>query len=175
MKLEPRKISGREKDEASIKHLEQLRFRLYDYDVSNARRTAFNLSWMQEDGLDVLKEALFGTAGRSTKSAAAYGLRRMHGRMKKPARELLTQGLESQNRDTIEVCKNAIWLAEGGKPKKFTDRRRSRERKFGPREGIRRGIAINEIRRRPRVTHRTPESRHIIQGEDYSRRAPRRR
>jgi len=175
MKLEPRKISGREKDEAAIKLLEQLRLRLYADDVSNARRAAFNLSWMQEDGLDMLKEALFGTATRRTKSAAAYGLRRMLGRMKKPAREVLVQGLESQNRDTMEVCKNAIWLAEGGKPRKYAARGRTRERRFVPGESARRGIAINEIRRRPRVTHTTPESRHIIPGQDYSRRAPRRR
>ena len=175
MKLEPRKITGREKDEAAIKLLEQLRLMLYSDDVSNARRAAFNLSWMQEDGLEMLKEALFGTAARRTKSAAAYGLRRMHGRMKKPAREVLVQGLESQNSDTIEVCKNAISLAEGGKPKKYAGRRRGGERKFRPREGLRRGIAINEIRRRLPVTHRMPDRRHVIPGEDYSHRAPRRR
>jgi len=56
MRLEKRKPSGREKDEASIKLLAQLREKLYSEHVGTARRAAFNLSWMQEDGLEILKE-----------------------------------------------------------------------------------------------------------------------
>ena len=81
MKLERRKPSGREKNEASIKLLEQLRERLHSDETSSARRAAFNLSWMQEDGLDILKEALFSNSPKKTKTAVAYGLRCMHGRM----------------------------------------------------------------------------------------------
>jgi hypothetical protein len=44
---------------------------------------------MQEDGFEILKEALFGGASRTAKGAAAYGLRKMRGRMRKQAFELL--------------------------------------------------------------------------------------
>ena len=75
MRLEKRKPSGREKDEASLQLLEKLREQLYGSNLTIIRQSAFNLSWMQEDGFDILKEALFGTARRATKGAAAYGLR----------------------------------------------------------------------------------------------------
>jgi hypothetical protein len=58
VKLEKRKPSGREKDQASIELLELLREKLFSNDISIARRAAFNLPWMQEDGLEILKEAL---------------------------------------------------------------------------------------------------------------------
>ena len=110
MKLDRRKPSGREKDERSVKVLEQLRERLHSKQVPTARRAAFNLSWMQEDGLDILKEALFSGAARRTKAAATYGLRKMQGRMKKMALDLLQQGLEKPDRNTQEVCRHAIAL-----------------------------------------------------------------
>jgi len=108
MNLERRRPSGREKDEASIKLLAQLREKLYSEHLGSARRAAFNLSWMQEDGLDILKEALFSRAARRTKSAAAYGLRKMRGRMEKAALEVLSQGLKYPDRTTVAVCQNAL-------------------------------------------------------------------
>lgn len=110
MKLERRKPSGREKDEASIELLERLREKLYSDDISTARRAAFNLSWMQEDGLDILKEALFGAPSRRTKTAAAYGLRCMRGRMKKMAMDALEQGSKRRNIDVRNVCSHALLL-----------------------------------------------------------------
>jgi len=108
MNLKKREISGREKDETSIKLLARLREKLHSDNSSIARRSAFNLSWMQEDGLDILKEALFGRATRRAKSAAAYGLRNMHGRMKKAALEVFKQGLEHTSNDTRVVCQKAL-------------------------------------------------------------------
>ena len=87
MEMEKKELSGREKDEASIKLLKRLREQLYSTDASNRRRAAYKLSWMQEDGLDILKATLFGNCPVPSKNAAAYGLRKMRGRMKKMALE----------------------------------------------------------------------------------------
>ena len=108
--MEKRKLSGREKDEASIRLLKKLREQLYSSDASNRRRAAYKLSWMQEDGLDILKDALFVNCPVPTKNAAAYGLRKMRGRMKKVALELLEQGLKDLNNSTREICRNALQL-----------------------------------------------------------------
>lgn len=108
MKLKKRQISGREKDEDSIRLLARLREKLYSENPSVARRAAFNLSWMQEDGLDILKETLFSGATRKAKSAAAYGLRRMHGRMQKAALKVFNEGIEYTNNDTRKVCQTAL-------------------------------------------------------------------
>ena len=110
MKLGKRKPSGRETDQAAIEHLEMLRDELYSEDISIARRAAFNLSWMQEDGLDILKEALFGNFPRTAKVAAAYGLRRMQGRMKKMALEVFEQGLKHRDIKTRNVSEKALLL-----------------------------------------------------------------
>jgi hypothetical protein len=110
MKLEKRKLSGREKDEASINLLGQLREKLYCDNISVARCAAFNLSWMQEDGFDILKEALFGDSLKTTKTAAAYGLRSMHGRMKKMALKVFEQGLKHRDGSTRWVCKKSLSL-----------------------------------------------------------------
>jgi hypothetical protein len=123
MKLEKRKPTGREKDQAAIELLEELRLKLYNESSSVARRAAFNLSWMQEDGLEILEEALFGPAWHRAKSAACYGLRNMHGRMKKAAREALHKGIQSDDRQTREICLVAMQLmerppAEKAKPSK---------------------------------------------------------
>ena len=134
MKLEKRKPSGREKDEASIELLSQLREKLHSGDISTARRAAFNLSWMQEDGLDILKEALFGDFPRTAKKAAAYGLRNMHGRMKKMALELLTKGLKRPDRVTKEACEKAMQLIEGKVPPKGRFTRKRKPRKFNIKE-----------------------------------------
>jgi hypothetical protein len=118
MNLGKRKPSGREKDEAAVKLLDELRERLYSDNPSNRRKAAFNLSWMQEDGLDILKEALFGPRfPRTAKTAAAYGLRSMHGRMKKMAIEVFQEGLKHPSRDTCHICKAALAkIGTGARP-----------------------------------------------------------
>ena len=115
MRLEKRKPSGREKDEASVKLLAKLREQLYCSNISTVRQSAFNLSWMQEDGLDILKEALFGTSPRRTKGAAAYGLRKMRGRMRKLAEDALVEGLKHPDGKTAEICGNALIVLKRGK------------------------------------------------------------
>jgi len=110
MRLKKRVPSGREKDQAAIDNLERLREKLYNDNPSVARHAAFNLSWMQEDGLDILKEALFGTACRATKGAAAYGLRKMRGRMRKEGLGLIVEGIKHSNEGTRQVCARAILL-----------------------------------------------------------------
>ena len=107
---ERRKPSGREKNEASVKFLDKLQEQLYSSNASNRRQAAFNLSWMQEDGLEILTKALFGHFPATTKNAAAYGLRKMRGRMKKMALEVLQQGLQYNDRNTRGVCRNALSL-----------------------------------------------------------------
>jgi hypothetical protein len=129
MEIEKRKPTGREKDEASIKLLAKLREELYSQHASNRRQAAFNLSWMQEDGLDILKDALFSKAHITTKNAATYGLRKMRGRMKKMARVVLNDGLEHSSSDTREVCKSALLRLEGKmeqKPSSKSNARKSR-------------------------------------------------
>jgi hypothetical protein len=118
VKLQPRVPSGREKDEAAVKLLAQLREKLHCNDISKARKAAYTLAWMQEDGLDILVEALFGNFPRTAKKAATYGLRRMNGRMKKPAEEALTKGLTHSNRTTKEACAKALLLMKEGPAKR---------------------------------------------------------
>jgi hypothetical protein len=122
MKLGKRIPSGREKDEASIKLLAQLREKLHSEHIGTARRAAFNLSWMQEDGLDILKEALFSRAGRQTKCAAAYGLRKMRGRMEKVALEILLHGLKHQDNTTARVCENALMVLKSKAPARLSSK-----------------------------------------------------
>jgi hypothetical protein len=117
MELEKRELSGREKDEASIKLLRKLREQLYSSDASNRRRAAYKLSWMQEDGLDILKTALFGNCPVPTRNAAAYGLRKMRGRMKKMALGVLQKGLKHHDTSTKEICRNALQLLGQEVPK----------------------------------------------------------
>lgn len=112
MRLEKRKPSGREKDEASLQLLEKLREQLYGSNLTIIRQSAFNLSWMQEDGLDILKEALLLDTPRRTKGAATYGLRKMRGRMTKPARDVLVEGTTSHNQGTAEISRNALRVME---------------------------------------------------------------
>jgi hypothetical protein len=153
MKLEQRKPSGREKDEAAIVALAQLREKLHAEEISVARKAAFNLSWMQEDGLDILVEALFGSFPRDTKKAAAYGLRSMNGRMRKLAEAALTKGLTHPNRITKDACAKSLQLMkEGPAPKKPGFPRRSqRPRRPGIREFRGRGPSRDQVS--PRNTH----------------------
>ncbi len=109
MESETRKLSSREKDEAT-QLLEKLQEQLQSSDASNRRRAAFNLSWMQEDGLEILKGALYGGSHVTTKNAAAYGLRKMRGRMKKVALDVLKEGLKHRDGFTREVSRNALRL-----------------------------------------------------------------
>ncbi len=115
MKLEKRQPSGREKDEASIKLLAKLREQLYSSNISTVRQSAFNLSWMQEDGLDILKEALLEDTPRRVKGAAAYGLRKMRGRMRKKAEEVLMEGIRQADSRTADICRNALTILKKGK------------------------------------------------------------
>lgn len=147
MELEKRKLSGREKDEAAVKLLEQLREKLhFAGNISTARRIAHNLSWMQEDGLDILKEAVFGDFSKRTKFAAAYGLRSMHGRMRKMALDVLEEGVKHRNEGVREICNHALSVASGGAQGKALSRgpaRATRARKFRIRD-----ISANSSRRR---------------------------
>jgi len=115
MKLEKRTPSGREKDEASVKLLAKLREQLYSSNVSTVRQSAFNLSWMQEDGLEILEEALFSNSSRRTKGAATYGLRKMRGRMRGKAEQILVEGLSHPDKATADICRNALVVLKRGK------------------------------------------------------------
>ncbi len=115
MKIRKRVPTGREKDQKAIELLERLREKIYCDNSSAARHAAFTLSWMQEDGYDILKEALYSNAPRAAKGAAAYGLRKMRGRMRKPAFELLEEGLKHANEGTRQVCARALLLEKQAK------------------------------------------------------------
>jgi len=128
--LGKRKPSGREKDEASIELLEKLRQRLYSSDASTRRQTAFRLSWMQEDGFDILKEALLGDSPRRTRHAAAYGLRSMGGRMKKMALALLEKGSKQHDSDIREVCSGALLLLRQRAREKSRSKQKQKRKRF---------------------------------------------
>jgi len=119
-----RKISGREKDEASVQLLEKLQGQLHSNNASIRRRAAFNLSWMQEDGLDILKDILFGNFSVTSKNAASYGLRKMQGRMKKMALEVLMDGMKKYNNSTAEICRSALQLLGQKIPAEFLPKRK---------------------------------------------------
>jgi len=108
MKSERRKPSGREKDQASIRLLEKLREQLYSSNPSIRRQAAFHLSWMQEDGLEILREALFSDFPARIKNAAAYGLRKMRGRMTKMSLDVFEQGLHHADSAIREICRSAF-------------------------------------------------------------------
>lgn len=113
-----KKATVREKDEASIELLKQLTVKLCSNDITTARLAAFNLSWMQEDGLAILSKILLGDFSRTSKKAAAYGLRSMKGRMKKMATEVLEKGLKHRDRTTKAACIKALALMKGQVPPK---------------------------------------------------------
>ncbi len=147
MKLEKRKPTGREKDQEAIELLEQLREKLYSDNSSIARRSAFNLAWMQEDGLEILAEALLKSPSRRTKCAACYGLRRMHGRMKKLGRMVLDEGTKSNDIEIRTACQRAVDLLEHGPPK------------HKPHRGSRSKVRIKEYRHKKRgrrISHTSP-------------------
>lgn len=98
------------RDAATIELLKSLRAKLFSENISVARVGAYNLSWLQEDGLTILKEAMFGDYSKTVKKAAAYGLRNMKGRMKKLAVEVLEQGQKNADRVTREACAKSLFL-----------------------------------------------------------------
>jgi hypothetical protein len=157
MKLAKRKLTGREKDEAAVQLLERLREQLHTGNLTVVRQTAFHLSWLQEDGMAILKEGLFSKESpRKTKNAASYGLRKMRGRMAKPALELLKQGAEDDDRSISKICKNAldVFHNKNPKPRRFKPQKK-RTSKFEIRD-----IPSGNVRRsnRPRraVRHNSP-------------------
>ena len=164
MRLKKRVPSGREKDQKAIELLERLREDVYSDNPSTARHAAFNLSWMQEDGFDILKEALFGTARRATKGAAAYGLRKMRGRMKKNGMALLEEGLRHSNEGTRQVCLRALSLDKEAKrqaAQQHERKQRQPDPQPQPRQRPKPNFRISEIshkslRERPRSSRRNP-------------------
>ncbi len=100
----------------TIALLKKLRGELLSDNISIARVAAMNLAWKQEDGLAILTEALFGRYQRTTKKAAAYGLRRMNGRMRKLAVEVLERGLKHQDRTTKAACIKSLSLMNAATP-----------------------------------------------------------
>jgi len=147
-KLPKRRPSGREKDEASVKLLEQLRQKLHSEQASVRRIAAFNLSWMQEDGLEILKEALYGDFSPTAKTAGAYGLRKMQGRMKKKALGVLEEGLKSRSRTTREVCNHALALLGKRRGPKTKLRQKPRKGKIPIREIPGKAPARQKVSRR---------------------------
>jgi HEAT repeat protein len=156
MESEKRILTGREKDEAAVKLLEKLKEQLRSSDASSRRKAAFNLSWMQEDGLEILTEALTGDNQITTKNAAAYGLRKMRGRMKKMALDVLNQGLKHPDSSTRQVSTSALQLLGQKVParpapqktasKKSRIKEISHERRPRGRVDTRRGIGMRRSR-----------------------------
>lgn len=107
------KPSERQRDPATLELLKKLREKLLANHISTARVAAYRLSWLQEDGLAILKEILFGRYPRTAKKASAYGLRNMKGRMKKLAIETLEQGLNHTDRTTQAACLKSLQLMRG--------------------------------------------------------------
>lgn len=159
--MKKRVPSGREKDQKAIDLLARLREDVYSDNPSAARRAAFNLSWMQEDGFEILKEALFGTARRATKGAAAYGLRKMRGRMKKNGMALLEEGLRHSNEGTRQVCARALLLEKESKKQAAQRQPQQPNSHPQPRQRFKPKFRISEIshkspRERPRNGRRNP-------------------
>ena len=110
MELETNNNIEKQNDELSRQQLEKLKGQLHSSNASMRRRAAFNLSWMQEDGLEILKCILLGDYSETSKCASAYGLRKMQGRMKKKALDVFKEGLKQRNNTTGEICRNALVL-----------------------------------------------------------------
>ncbi len=118
MSIEKDNSADYERDERTIKLLRELREKLHSHNISTARVAAYQLSWRQEDGLMILKEALFGDYERTTKKAAAYGMRSMKGRMFKLATETIEQGLKHRDKTTKAACIKCLAIMKGEIPKK---------------------------------------------------------
>ena len=142
-------VSDQEKHDMAVELLKELKKKLHSDDITIARVAAHKLSWMQEDGLAILREALFGSHPRTVKKAAAYGLRSMKGRMKKLAWEVLEGGLKHHNTTTKAVCEKALFLMKGGVPEKGGSRpkRNSSRRRIGEMRNGNRARGISTGRR----------------------------
>ena len=131
-----------QRDPETIEKLKKLAVKLFTSDMDSARTAAHNLSWMQEDGLAILKQALFGDYPIDTKKAAAYGLRKMNGRMKNLAMDVLKQGLTSRDMETKAACEKSLRLIEdpssGKPPKPKEERKPQRPRSKSPRKNFKR-------------------------------------
>ncbi len=112
-------VVNREKDNSSAQLLKELEQQVHSSNASIRRKAAYNLAWLQEDGLEILKGILFSNCPITTKNAAAYGLRRTQGRMKKIAIDVLMQGLKDNNSPTVQVCRNALLLLGQELPREF--------------------------------------------------------
>ena len=51
---------NRKRDAETLAKLKELGMKLFSEDITEARLAARHLSWMQDDGLLILKQALFG-------------------------------------------------------------------------------------------------------------------
>ncbi len=154
---EEQKSSGSAKDPAAIEKLKQLTRKLCSNDITTARLAAFNLSWMQEDGMAILTKILLGDFSRTTKKAAAYGLRSMKGRMKKPATEVLEQGCRNRDRTTRAACIKALAIIKGEVPPKNNSGKKSHPQ--GNRRKLR--TPIKEIKSSsPREETKTPTNKN---------------
>jgi len=103
---------------------------------------------MQEDGLEILGEALFGNSPKRIKYAATYGLRSMGGRVKKLALSLLEQGSKHRNRDIKEVCSGALSLLSQRTREKSRSKQKPKQKKFEIRELPSRTRRISRTRKR---------------------------
>jgi hypothetical protein len=136
MVMENKEQQNLEKTQESIKLFERLTEKIRSKNPSIARKTALNLSWLQEDGFEILKAALIGDETHTTKSAAAYGLRKMQGRMKKIARKLLEDGCNMTDAETKKVCENAQRVINQP-PKPIAKQPQNQENKNSPKIPIR--------------------------------------
>ena len=149
MKDESAECSDQEKIDAAVELLKELKKKLYSDNITIARLAAHKLSWMQEDGLAILREALFGSHPRTAKKAAAYGLRSMKGRMKKLASEILEEGSKHRNTTTKAVCEKALFLMKGGVPEKSGSRPKPNSNR----------MRIGEMRNKNRARGRSTDRR----------------
>lgn len=153
--------SDRQRLPETMERLKNLRIKLLSENISTARVAAYHLSWMQDDGLMILKEALFGDYSRTTKKAAAYGMRNMKGRMKKEAVEVLEQGLTHRDKTTQAACLKSLQLLRG---EPVTEKKRS-PRPSGHRKvqgiggGNRRHGNVRSGSRRPSPSGRNDDTR----------------
>jgi hypothetical protein len=119
MESETNKETEDQKEQAAKQLLEKLKEQLFSSNASVRRRAAFNLSWKQEDGLDILRSILLGDFPETAKNASAYGLRKMQGRMKKKALDVFKEGLRQRNSLTGEISRNALILLGYKIPKEY--------------------------------------------------------
>lgn len=117
--MDHKELPDRERSDATIKLLANLRKNLLSDHISTARVSASHLARLQEDGLLILNEVLFGNYSRTAKKAAAYGLRKMKGRMKKMALEVLENGVKSRDYTTKAACIKSLALMKAVTAEKF--------------------------------------------------------